>query len=150
MKTRTFTIIKPDAVAKGHTGKILDRISRAGLTLRAMKMVFMSRNDAVKFYAAHRDKRFFSELIEYMTSGAAIVAILEGEDAVATLRTHVGETDPAKAQKDTIRCIFGQSLTRNAIHASDCEENAFIESRQFFSDEEIMEADYQPEMCFAE
>lgn len=144
MKTRTFTIIKPDAVAGGYTGKILDMILADGFTIRAMKMTFMNRNDAARFYAVHRGKPFFEALSTYMTSGAIVVALLEGEDAVDSLRRLVGATDPRNANEGTIRRMFGTDLTRNAIHASDCAENAEKEWKQFFDEKEIVEVDYSP------
>ena len=142
MKSRTFTIIKPNAVATGNTGKILDMILRDGFTIRAMKMVFFSRNDADRFYAIHKGKPFFPSLVEFMTSGPVVVAVLEKEDAVASLRELVGATDPAKAAEGTIRRLFADSLTRNAIHASDSDDNARAEWSQFFAASEIMEAEY--------
>lgn len=145
MKTRTFTIIKPDAVAAGYTGKILDMILADGFTVCAMKMTFLSRNDAARFYAVHRGKPFFEELLEYMTSGAIVAAVLEGEDAVESFRRLVGSTDPRNAEEGTIRRMFGTDLTRNAIHASDCAENAEKEWGQFFTEKEIIEIEYSPE-----
>ena len=142
MTNRTFTIIKPNAVAAGNTGKILDMLLRDGFTIRAMRMVFLSRNDADRFYAIHKGKPFFPELVEFMTSGPVVVAVLEKEDAVASLRALVGSTDPAKAAEGTIRRLFAESLTRNAIHASDSDENARQEWSQFFTPDQIMEADY--------
>lgn len=142
METRTFTIIKPNAVAQGHTGKILDMILADGFTIRAMKMTFFSRNDAVKFYAVHKDRPFFMELVEFMTSGPVVIAILEREDAVVSLRRLVGNTDPEKAGEGTIRRLFAEDVTRNAIHASDSDENARIEWGQFFPENEIIAADY--------
>ncbi len=142
MTNRTFTIIKPNAVAAGNTGKILDMILNAGFKIRALKMVFMSRNEATRFYAIHQGKPFFADLVEFMTSGPVIVGILEKENAVAALRELVGNTDPAKAAEGTIRRMFADSLTRNAIHASDSDENAQQEWSQFFKPKEIMVADY--------
>ncbi len=142
MTNRTFTILKPNAVAAGNTGKILDMILRDGFTIRAMRMIFLSRNDAARFYAIHKGKPFFADLVEFMTSGPVIVAILEKENAVASLRTLVGNTDPAKAAEGTIRRLFADSLTRNAIHASDSDENARQEWSQFFTPDQIMETDY--------
>lgn len=142
MKTRTFTIIKPNAVADGNTGRILDMIIGDGFSIRAMKMVFLSRNDAVRFYEIHKDKPFFPELLDFMTSGPVVAAVLEKEDAVAALRRLVGNTDPLKADVGTIRQMFAADKTRNAIHASDSDENARIEWSQFFSAKEIIEVDY--------
>lgn len=142
MKTRTFTIIKPNAVADGNTGRILDMIIGDGFSIRALKMVFLSRNDAVRFYEIHKDKPFFPELLDFMTSGPVVAAVLEKEDAVAALRRLVGNTDPLKADVGTIRQMFAADKTRNAIHASDSDENARIEWSQFFSAKEIVEVDY--------
>ena len=145
--SRTFTIIKPNAVAAGATGNILDRLLSNGFRIRALKMDFLDRNRAARFYATHRGKPFFEPLIQFMTSGAIVVAVLErdGEDAVEALRTLVGATDPALAAPGTIRHEFGESVTRNAIHASDSPENACMEWHHFFSDDQIVEVDYQPE-----
>ncbi len=140
---RTFTIIKPNAVAAGHTGKMLDRIIGAGFTLRAMKLIYLSRNQAEKFYAVHKGRPFFDNLVLFMTSGPVVVAVLEHEDAVAELRRLVGNTNPAKAEEGTLRRLFAESLTRNAIHASDSDENARIEWSHFFTEEEIIDADYR-------
>ncbi len=143
MATRTFTIIKPNAVAAGNAGRILDMILGAGFVVRAMKMVFMSRDQAEKFYAIHRGKPFFERLAMFMTSGPVIVAVLERDDAVGALRNLVGATDPARAEPGTIRKLFADSLTRNAIHASDSDDNARTEWEHFFSQDEIIEADYR-------
>ncbi len=142
MKPRTFTIIKPNAVAAGHSGRILDMILSAGFTIRALRMEFLSRDKAEKFYAVHRGKPFFEKLVIFMTSGPVIVAVLEKENAVDDLRRLVGATDPAKAAEGTIRRLFGDSVTLNAIHASDSDDNARAEWGHFFSDEQIIEADY--------
>ena len=145
--SRTFTIIKPNAVAAGATGRILDRLIADGFRIRALKMDFLDRNRAARFYAVHRGKPFFDQLIRFMTSGAIVAAVLErdGEDAVAALRALVGATDPALAVPGTIRHEFGESVTRNAIHASDSPENACTEWSHFFTDDQITEIDYQPE-----
>ena len=142
MKTRTFTIIKPNAVADGNTGRIIDMWIMDGFSIRAMKMLYLSRNDAVKFYAVHKDKPFFHDLVEFMTSGPVVVAVLEKEDAVASLRRLVGNTDPMKADPGTIRQMFAADKTRNAIHASDSDENAYVEWSQFFSDSDIIDVEY--------
>lgn len=143
MITKTFTIIKPNAVAAGNTGKIIDQLIGAGFVIRAMKMICMSRNDAEKFYAVHRGKPFFASLVDFMTSGAVVVAVLEREDAVAELRRVVGATDPAKAAEGTIRRLYGEDVQHNAIHASDSDENAAIEAAHFFADSDIIVADYK-------
>lgn len=142
MKTRTFTIIKPNAVAQGNTGKILDMILADGFTIRAMKMVHLSRNDASRFYAAHEGKPFLPSLIEFMTSGPVVAAVLEREDAVASLRKLVGDTDPRLAAEGTVRRLFGESVTRNAIHASDSDKSAHAELSRFFTESEIIAPDY--------
>lgn len=142
MANRTFTIIKPNAVSKGRQGKILDMILENGFVIRAMKMVCFSRNDATKFYAIHKGRPFFAELLEFMTAGPSIVAILEKENAVADFRKLVGNTDPAKAEEGTIRRLYGDTLTCNTIHASDSDENARIEWSQFFTESEVMDAEY--------
>lgn len=142
MKSRSFTIIKPNAVAAGNTGKILDMITGAGFTVRALRMVCFSRNDAYRFYGEHIGKPFFGELVDFMTSGPSVVAIVEREDAVATLRKLVGATNPANAEPGTIRRLFADSLTRNAIHASDSAESALREWSQWFAPDQIMEVDY--------
>lgn len=142
MKNRTFTIIKPNAVADGNIGKILDMIIEDGFEVKAMKMLFFSRNDAAQFYNIHRERPFFGELLEFMTSGPVVVAVLEKEDAVTSLRKLVGNTDPQKAEEGTIRRLFAKTITRNAIHASDSDENAEIEWSQFFTPSEIMEIGY--------
>lgn len=145
MSDKTFTIIKPNAVAMGHTGKILDAITEAGFRVRALKMTCLSKNDAERFYGVHRGKPFFDYLVLFMTSGPIVVAVLEdteSRDAVARFRKLVGSTDPAKAEEGTLRRRFGQSLSRNSVHASDSDENARIEWSLFFTEEEIMVADY--------
>lgn len=142
MNNRTFTIIKPNAVASGNTGKILDMIIADGFRPIAMKLIFMSRNQAEKFYSIHKGKPFFGELISFMISGPVVVAILENYDAVASLRRLVGATDPQKAEPGTIRKLFADSLTKNAIHASDSDENAAVEGAWFFTEEEIITAEY--------
>ena len=143
MKTKTFTIIKPNAVADGNTGKIIDKIIEAGFTIRAMKMLFMSRNDAARFYAVHTGQPFFDYLVQFMTSGPVVVAVLEREDAVPALRELVGNTDPEKAQPGTIRRLFGETVSRNAIHASDSDENARCEWEHFFTEQEVVVTDYR-------
>lgn len=143
MNNRTFTIIKPNAVAAGNTGKILDAITGDGFRVVAMKLMFFSRNQAEKFYSIHADRPFFDELIDFMTSGPVVVAVLEKDDAVASLRKLVGATDPAKAEEGTIRRMFAESLTKNAIHASDSDENARTESAWFFGEDEIIIAGYR-------
>ncbi len=142
MTNRTFTIIKPNAVAAGNAGRIIDMILADGFIFRAMKMVYLSRNQAERFYAIHKGKPFFDKLVMFMTSGPIVVAVVEKDDAVASLRRLVGSTNPAQAEEGTIRRLFADSLTRNAIHASDSDENAALEWSQFFAPDEFMEAEY--------
>ncbi|PMB28365.1 nucleoside-diphosphate kinase, partial [Fischerella thermalis CCMEE 5319] len=119
MKRRiTFTMIKPDAVADGNTGAILNRIEGAGFRIVAMKKTQLSKAEAEKFYGIHKDRPFFGELVEYMTSGPIVAAILEKENAVEDFRKLIGATDPAKAEEGTIRKMFAKSIAANAIHGS--------------------------------
>jgi nucleoside-diphosphate kinase len=129
---RTLSIIKPDAVEQGHIGEILAMIEGAGLTIKAMKMVRLSRPQAEGFYAVHRERPFFSELVEFMTRGPVVISALEGENAVAAYRKLMGATDPAKADAGTIRKRFGGNVGENAVHGSDSVENARIEVGYFF------------------
>ena len=132
MTNRTFTIIKPDSVRKGNTDKILARLKSEGFKVLAKKELRMSRKQAESFYAVHRERPFFGSLVEYMTSGPVVVAALERDSAVTTLRKVMGATDPAKADKGTIRKDFGESIEQNAIHGSDSDENAKTEIAFFF------------------
>ncbi len=143
MSNRTFTIIKPNAVGNGHAGEILAMIEKAGFRILALKMLCLSRSDAEKFYYIHKGKPFFRTLNLFMTAGPIIVAVLEKENAVADFRALIGTTDPAKAAEGTIRKCYAESKTRNAIHASDSDENAAWEASFFFTDKEIIEATYQ-------
>lgn len=129
----TFTMIKPDAVADGNTGAILSRIEGAGFRIVAMKKTHLSKSDAEKFYEIHRERPFFGELVEYMTSGPIVAAILEKENAVEDFRKLIGATDPTKADDGTIRKLFARSISANAIHGSDSDENAHVEGIFFFS-----------------
>lgn len=138
MSNRTFTIIKPDSVRKGNFGKIIDRLESEGFRVLGLKKVSLSRKQAEAFYGVHRERPFFGSLVEYMTSGAVYVAALERENAVAALRGVMGATDPAKADANTIRKLFGESIEQNAIHGSDSDENAKIEIGFFFSESELM------------
>lgn len=126
-------MIKPDATGAGHTGKIIDQIIQAGFTVRAMKWTRLSREEAGKFYEIHKDRPFFGELVEYMTSGPIVAAILEKENAVESFRKLIGATDPQKAEEGTIRRMFATSIAANAVHGSDSDENALIEGAFFFS-----------------
>src|ERR1700730_2669618 len=133
MSNKTFTMIKPDAFSKGHSGAIIDRISKDGFRIVALKLTKLSREKAGEFYAVHSARPFYGELVEFMSSGPIIAAILEKDNAVAEFRKLIGATDPAKADAGTIRKLFASSLGENAIHGSDSDENAAIESAFFFS-----------------
>ncbi len=132
----TLTIIKPDAVAAGHTGAILDRIIKAGFQLVALKMVWLTSAQARLFYAVHRDKPFFESLTTFMSSGPIIAAVLQRENAVESFRELIGATDPAQAADGTLRRLFATSVERNAVHGSDSDENADRECAFFFSQTE--------------
>jgi nucleoside-diphosphate kinase len=134
---RTFTMLKPDAIENGHMGKILDMIIQAGFTFKAMKYTKLSTEQAKKFYEVHAERPFYGELVEYMTSGPIVAAILEKENAVADFRALIGATDPAEAAEGTIRRYYAESKGRNAVHGSDSDENAEIESKFHFSANEI-------------
>jgi nucleoside-diphosphate kinase len=138
MGNRTFTIVKPDSVRKGNFAKIVSRLDSAGFKVLGVKKVSLSRSQAEGFYAVHRERPFFSGLVEYMTSGPVYVAALQREDAVAQLRKVMGATDPAKADEGTIRKEFGESIEQNAIHGSDSDENANIEIAFFFASSELL------------
>ncbi len=129
----TLGIIKPNAVQSGKAGNILAHLEAAGFTVRALRMTRMSTVQAGAFYAVHKERPFFDSLVTFMTSGAVIPMILEAEDAVAELRTVIGATDPAEADDGTVRELFAESKERNAIHASDSDENAAAEIAFFFS-----------------
>lgn len=130
---RTFTMIKPDAVEKGHIGAILEKINSAGFRIAAMKLTQMTTADAKEFYAIHKDRPFFGELVEYMTRGPIVAAILEKDNAVEDFRTLIGATNPADAAEGTIRKLYAASIGENAIHGSDSDENAAIEGAFHFS-----------------
>ena len=130
---RTFTMIKPDAVANGHAGKILDQITQAGFKVIALKYLKLSTEMAGDFYGIHRERPFFNDLVSFMTSGPIYAAILEKDNAVADFRNLIGATDPQKAEAGTIRNLYAKSIDANAIHGSDSDENAAIESDFFFN-----------------
>ncbi|MDP2059185.1 MAG: nucleoside-diphosphate kinase [Flavobacteriaceae bacterium] len=134
---RTFTMIKPDAVEKGHIGAILDKITASGFKIVAMKMTQMSLRDASEFYAVHKERPFFGELVSFMTRGPIVAAVLEKENAVEDFRTLIGSTNPAQAAEGTIRKLFAASVGENAVHGSDSDENAEIESQFHFAGREI-------------
>jgi nucleoside-diphosphate kinase len=133
MTNRTFTMIKPDAFANGHTGAILDKIIKAGFKLIAMKTVHLTPEKAGEFYAVHKERPFYKDLVIFMTSGPIVAAILEKDNAVNDFRKLIGNTDPKKAEAGTIRALFAKSIDANAIHGSDSDENAKIEGDFFFS-----------------
>ena len=134
---RTLSIIKPDAVAKNVVGKILSRFEEAGLRIAATKKTRLSRVDAEAFYAVHKDRPFFGELVEFMISGPVVVSVLEGENAMAKNRDLMGATNPKEAAPGTIRADFADSIDANAVHGSDSLENAEIEINFFFAQREI-------------
>lgn len=129
----TFTIIKPGAVKNGYLGNILAEIIRDGFKIKAMKYLKLNQDQARAFYAVHKGKPFYESLVEFMISGPIVVAMLEKENAVESFRALIGATDPSKAKEGTIRKKYGESLQANAIHGSDCDENAVIENNFFFS-----------------
>jgi len=134
---RTFTMLKPDAVDNGHMGKIIDMIINAGFEIKAMKYTLLTTDQAKEFYAVHSERPFYGELVEYMTSGTIVAAILEKDNAVADFRELIGATDPAEAAEGTIRKAYAESKAKNAVHGSDSDENAQIESEFHFSASEI-------------
>ena len=134
---RTLSIIKPDAVAKNVIGEIYTRFERAGLKIIAARMAQLSRADAEGFYAVHKERPFFKDLVEFMTSGPVMIQVLEGEAAIQKNRDLMGATDPKKADKGTIRADFAQSIDANAVHGSDSAENAAVEVAYFFAALEI-------------
>jgi nucleoside-diphosphate kinase len=129
----TFTIIKPQAVSNGHIGPILNRIHAGGFKISAMRMLWLTRGEAERFYEVHKERPFYRDLVEFMTSGPIVVAVLVKENAVEDYRKLIGATDPAKAEEGTIRKEFAESMRANAVHGSDSDENAKIESSFFFS-----------------
>jgi nucleoside-diphosphate kinase len=135
---RTFSIIKPDATSRNLTGAINAMIERAGLRIVGQKRVLISREQAERFYAVHRARPFFRELVDFMTSGPVVVQVLEGENAIAAYRDLMGATDPAKAAPDTIRKVFARSIGENSVHGSDAADTAEKEIAQFFAENEIV------------
>ena len=135
---RTFTMIKPDAVESNNIGNITQMISDAGFTIKAMKLTQLSKDQAQKFYEVHKERPFYGELVEYMTSGPIVAAVLEKENAVADFRALIGSTDPAEAADGTIRKKYAESKGRNAVHGSDSDENAEIESNFHFNESELV------------
>jgi nucleoside-diphosphate kinase len=136
--SHTLTIIKPDAVAAGYAGNILAHLEKQGFRIRALRMMRLTEAQAGEFYAVHRERPFFHSLVSFMTSGPCIPALLEREDAVRKLREVIGATDPAEAAEGTVRALFAESKERNAIHASDSDENAAHEARFFFAEADVL------------
>ncbi len=135
---RTLSIIKPDAVEKQHTGKIIDRLLNEGFRIVAMKQMHLSRAEAEGFYYVHRERPFFGELTEFMSRGPIVVMVLEREDAIAKYREVIGATDPAKAADGTLRKLYGTNVGENALHGSDAEETAKFEIGYFFAGHETL------------
>ena len=134
---RTFTMLKPDSIEKGNIGPILEKITASGFRIVAMKLTQLTIPDAQTFYAVHKDRPFFEDLVHYMTSGPIVAAILEKDNAVEDFRTLIGATNPAEAAEGTIRKMFAESISQNAVHGSDSDENASIESAFHFSAREM-------------
>ena len=135
---RTFSILKPDATARNLTGAINAMLEKAGLRIVAQRRIQMSRADAEKFYEVHKERPFYGELVEFMTSGPVVVQVLEGENAIAKYREVMGATDPAKAADGTIRKVHAKSVAENSVHGSDAADTAKKEIAQFFKDSEIV------------
>ncbi len=133
MTNRTFTMIKPDATEKGHTGGILQMINKVGFRIVAMKMIHLTKEKASEFYSIHKERPFYGELVEFMSRGPISAAILEKENAVEDFRKLIGATNPANAEEGTIRKLYAASVGENAVHGSDSDENAEIEGNFFFS-----------------
>src|ERR1044071_5547093 len=136
----TLTIIKPDAFSTGKAGKIIAHLEEQGFKVRAARVLHMSQKEAGEFYAVHRERPFYKSLVSFMTSGPCMPMVLEKADAVAALRTAIGATDPAQSEPGTVRKLFAESKERNAIHASDSDENAQREARFFFAETELLAA----------
>jgi nucleoside-diphosphate kinase len=136
--SRTLTIIKPDAFGTGKAGRIIAHLEAAGFRVVAARVMHLTRAQAESFYAIHRERPFFGSLVTFMTSGTCMPMVLERDEAVAELRRVIGATDPAQAEEGTVRRLFAESKERNAIHASDSDENAERESRFFFAETELI------------
>lgn len=136
--SQTLAIIKPDAVSSGKAGKILAHLETAGFTVRALRLTRLTQTQAGEFYAVHRERPFYAELVEFMTSGPCMPMILEAEGAVPRLREVIGATNPAEAAEGTVRKLYAESMGRNAIHASDSDENAAREARFFFAEADVL------------
>jgi len=136
----TLTIIKPDAFGAGRAGQIIAHLEGRGFKILACRVMHLSKEQAGEFYAVHKERPFYGSLVTFMTSGPCMPMVLEKTDAVASLRTAIGATDPAQADAGTVRKLYAESKERNAIHASDSDENALRESRFFFADTEVLAA----------
>mgnify|MGYP001262346002 FL=1 len=136
-KNITFSMIKPDGVEDGHIGPIIDKISKAGFKILALKLTQLTKRDAKSFYSIHSEKPFFNDLVTFITRGPVVVMVLKKENAVDDFRTLIGSTNPQEAAEGTIRNMFAKSVGENAIHGSDSDQNAFIESSFHFSNREI-------------
>lgn len=139
MSNRTLAILKPDAVKKKYIGQIIAKITEAGFTIKAMKMIHLSRSSAEGFYEVHKERAFYGDLVEYMTSGPCIPIALEKDNAVADFRKLIGATDPAEAEEGTIRKLYAADKAENAVHGSDSDENAAKEILHFFSRNELLD-----------
>lgn len=139
MSNRTLAILKPDAVQKKYVGQIITMITGAGFEIKAIKMVRLSKNSAEGFYEVHKERAFYKDLVEYMTSGPCIPIALEKENAVADFRKLIGATDPAEAEEGTIRKLYAVNKAENAVHGSDSDENAAKEILHFFSRNELLD-----------
>ena len=139
MGNRTLAILKPDAVRNNYIGQIITKITEAGFKIKGIKMVRLTKDSAGGFYEVHKERSFFNELMDYMTSGPCVPIALEKENAIEDFRKLIGATDPSKAEEGTIRKLFAKDITENAIHGSDSDENAAIEIAHFFSRKELLE-----------
>jgi nucleoside-diphosphate kinase len=139
VKTQTLTILKPDCVQKRLIGKVIDHLLNAGFKIVAMKMLHLTRQSAGEFYAVHKERPFFPDLLDFMTESEVVPMILEKDNAITNLRKTIGATDPAEAEEGTVRKLYAENKQNNIIHASDSEENAKIEISFFFSQKEIID-----------
>ena len=139
MKQRTLAILKPDAVKKNVIGKVISQLLKSGFSIIGIKMVKLTKETAGEFYAVHKERPFYNDLVKFMTENRVIPMVLERDDAVAELRKVIGATDPAEAEEGTVRKLYAESKERNIIHASDSVENAKIETDFFFSSKELIE-----------
>ncbi len=136
MSNTTLMMIKPDAIENGHIGNILEKVTSAGFSIKALKLTQLTVNDAKSFYRVHKERPFFEELVNFMTRGPIVAAILEKENAVSDFRTLIGSTNPAEAAEGTLRKLYASSMGENAVHGSDSDENAALEASFHFSERE--------------